>query len=87
MQALSGLGTADAHEETIAATLRLKETAAAETRSQADVFVRLLCETWEPPQAVSQIDSRKHTVCSRTWPASVSGPEKTVRAESASAAC
>ena len=52
MQALSGMGTADAHEETIVLTLRLKETANEEARMQAATFVRLLFETWEPPQAV-----------------------------------
>lgn len=52
MQALSGMGTADAHEETISLTLRLKEMANEEARMQAATFMRLLFETWEPPQAV-----------------------------------
>ena len=52
MQGLSSLGTADAHEETILATLRLKEMANEEARVQAAIFMRLLFDTWKPSQAV-----------------------------------
>ena len=62
MQALSGLGTADAHEETIVMTLRLKEMANEEGRIQAATFMRLLFETWEPQQAVSQPCCGWHSV-------------------------
>ena len=53
MQALSGLGTSEAHEETIAATLRLKGITDEEARDQAATFSALMFETWEPEQVVS----------------------------------
>jgi hypothetical protein len=53
MQALSGLGTPESNEETIAATLRLKGIADEEARRQADTFTALMYVTWEPAQVVS----------------------------------
>ena len=53
MQALSGLGTPEANEETIAATLRLKGIGDEEAQRQADTYTALMYVTWEPAQVVS----------------------------------
>ena len=53
LQVLSGLATANAHEATSAATLRLQEIAEEEPRVQGAIVVKLSCELWEPLQTVS----------------------------------
>ena len=53
MQSLGGIGTTDAQQATIEATLRLKDVGEEEACAQAGIVIDLLFNLWEPIQAVS----------------------------------
>ena len=55
LQILGAIGTVDAQQATIEATLRLKDLSEEEACAQAGIVIDLLLNLWEPLQAVRML--------------------------------